>query len=360
LTRSSPTGDGPEDDEPEGLEPWSDIPAPVGEPPGGALTGPPGGRIFSLEDRPVPALYLGAWLFSAGGLVALLVATQAELSPSRSLIALAGILALGLGLAAGAAYQLVSRSDRHPDLYRGPSPPLLFGLVLVVSSLASALLGLAGLADPDLPIGFLIGLVVVALVYLVCIELFVVKGGALSWLEMGWPPRRPGMLRLGLRDAGVAIAVMVPVTFGVLIWGALLASILHVSAPETLPEAHGSVEALALVVAAAVIAPIGEEAFFRGFALTAWLRDLGERPALIRSALFFAVVHILNIRVGVEQASEGLGQAILEFAVILPLGFALGWLFLRRGMVAAIAGHMAYNGFGLVLIALARSTTSGG
>ncbi len=90
MTDRSPTGDGPEDDEPEGLEPWSETPAPIGEPPGGALTGPPGGRIFSLEDRPVPALYLGAWLFSVGGLVALLVATQAELSPSRSLIALGG------------------------------------------------------------------------------------------------------------------------------------------------------------------------------------------------------------------------------------------------------------------------------
>ena len=113
------------------------------------------------------------------------------------------------------------------------------------------------------------------------------------------------------------------------------------------------------MLAAAIIAPIGEEAFFRGFALSAWLRDLGERPALIRSALFFAFVHILNIRVSAEQASEGLGQAILEFAVILPLGLALGWLFLRRGIVASIAGHMAYNGFLLALLALSRTASTG-
>jgi membrane protease YdiL (CAAX protease family) len=358
LTGSSPTGDGTEDGEPEGLEPWSDAPAVSDAQLPSALSGPPGGRIFSLEGRPVPALYLGAWLFSIGGLAALLVATQAELSTSRSLMALAGIVALGLGLAAAAGYQLVSRADRHPDSYRGPSPLLMFGLVLVVSSLASALLGLAGLVDPDQPGGFLLGLIVVALVYLVCIELFVVRGGALSWAAMGWPVRRPGMFRVALRDIGVAVAVMIPVTLGVLLWGGLLATVLQVSAPETLPEAHGSTEALAVVLAAAVVAPIGEEAFFRGFALTAWLRDLGERPALIRSALFFALVHILNIRVAADQATEGLGQALLQFAVIMPLGLALGWLFLRRGIVAAIAGHMAYNGFLLALVALARSATT--
>ena len=132
------------------------------------------------------------------------------------------------------------------------------------------------------------------------------------------------------------------------------------TAPETLPDAHGSTEALAVVLAAVVVAPIGEEAFFRGFALTAWLRDLGERSALIRSALFFAIVHILNIRVAAaDQASQGLGQALLQFAVILPLGLALGWLFLRRGIVASIAGHMTYNGFLLVLLALSRAASSG-
>lgn len=318
-------------------------------------SGPPGGRIFSLDGRPVPALYLTAWLFSVGGVAALLIATQASLSTGRSLMALVGILSLGLGLAAAAGYQVVSRGDRSADRYRGPSPLLLFGFVLVISSLASALLGVFGLADPDDPVGFLVGLVVVALAYLLSIELFVVRSGAMSWADMGWPTRRPGMFRIGLRDVGFAIALMVPITLVVLIWGALVASILQVTAPETLPEARGSLDALALVLAAAVIAPIGEEAFFRGFAVSAWLRDLGERSALIRSAVFFAFVHILNIRVTADQASEGLGQAVLQFVVILPLGFALGWLFLRRGMVAAIAGHMAYNGFLLALLALART-----
>ena len=50
-----------------------------------------------------------------------------------------------------------------------------------------------------------------------------------------------------------------------------------------------------MVLGAAVVAPIAEEIFFRGFALSAWQRDLGPRPALVRSALFFALVHIANV-----------------------------------------------------------------
>jgi membrane protease YdiL (CAAX protease family) len=148
----------------------------------------------------------------------------------------------------------------------------------------------------------------------------------------------------------------------VLLWAGILATILQVTAPDTLPEATNGTEALALVLAAAVVAPIGEEAFFRGFALTAWWRDLGPRAALVRSALFFAIVHILNIQVGSEEAGKGLAQALLSFLVILPLGVVLGWLFQRRGIVASIAGHVTYNGILLVLVALAAmgGATPGG
>ena len=39
--------------------------------------------------------------------------------------------------------------------------------------------------------------------------------------------------------------------------------------------------------------------------------------------------------------------------MILPLGIVLGWLFQQRGMVAAITGHITYNGILLVLVAIA-------
>lgn len=320
-----------------------------------APQGPPGGRVFSLDGRPVPSLYLLAWLLTVGGLAALLFVAQAGPSQGGSFVAFVAIVSLGLGLAAAAGYQLVARADRHPDRYRGPSPLILFGLVLVTSSLLSAGLAVLGLVDIDRPLGFLGSLLAVAVTYLGVIWVFVVRGGAMRWADMGWPTGGTPPRRL-LRDAGAAAVVMLPVTFGVLLWGGLLATLLGVTAPDTLPKATNGAEALALVLAAAIVAPIGEEAFFRGFALTAWWRDLGARGALVRSAVFFAVVHILNIQVESGEAGRGLAQAVLSFLVILPLGVVLGWLFQRRGMVAAIAGHITYNGILLVLVALAATS----
>ena len=107
-------------------------------------------------------------------------------------MALGAVLCLGVGLAAAAGYQLVARADRHPDRYRGPSPLLLFGLVLVVSTLVSAALAVLGVVDIDRPIGFLLGLVAVAATYLVVIWVFVVRGGALRWSDDGLAePWRP-------------------------------------------------------------------------------------------------------------------------------------------------------------------------
>jgi membrane protease YdiL (CAAX protease family) len=328
---------------------------------GDASQGPPGGRIFTLEGRPVPSLYLLAWLLTIGGLGALLFLAQAGPSTGGSFVALVALISLGAGLSAAAGYQLVARADRHPDRYRGPSPLILFGIVLVASALVSAGLSVLGLLDIDRPVGFLVSLIMVAATYLAVIWAFVVRGGALSWRDMGWPGRRTPMSQV-LGDIGFAMLLMLPVTLGVLVWAGLLGWLLGVTAPDTLPSAGNPTEAIALVVAAAVVAPFGEEAFFRGFALTAWWRDLGPRSALIRSALFFAVVHILNIRVGTDEARTGIAQAILSFLVILPLGIALGWLFQRRGIVASIAGHVTYNGILLVLVAIAamNGVTSGG
>ncbi len=120
-----------------------------------------------------------------------------------------------------------------------------------------------------------------------------------------------------------------------------------------LPAAQSSADALMVALTAALIIPIGEELFFRGFVLTAWLRDLGERTALVRSALFFALIHVVNI--STDTFAEGLSQALLQTAVILPVGFVFGWLFLRYGMAAAIAAHITYNSLLLFLAYLANA-----
>ena len=65
------------------------------------------------------------------------------------------------------------------------------------------------------------------------------------------------------------------------------------------------------------------------------------------SAIFFAAVHVLNIQSTTFEV--GAKQAVLVLAEIVPLGFVLGWLFLQRGILASIAGHMTYNSILLLL-----------
>lgn len=322
----------------------------VAGPPGGPPTGPPGGRIFSLEGRPAPGLYLVAWLFALAGVALLVVRGLGDPNGPggmRFVLGLVGVAALTVGLAAGAGYQVVARSTRDPGWYRGPSPVLCFFLVLPVSTILTLALGVLRIdVSPDNAVGFLLGLLAVAAGYAGVVWVFVVRTGALTWAEMGWPRR--WSVAQALTAAGLAVATMLPATFAVLVFGGLVAMLLGgVHAPDVLPQAQSPLDSIAVALAAALVAPVGEELFFRGFAVTAWLRDLGPRTALIRSAIFFAAVHVLNIQSTTFEV--GAKQAVLVLAEILPLGFVLGWLFLQRGILASITGHMTYNAILLLL-----------
>jgi membrane protease YdiL (CAAX protease family) len=126
-----------------------------------------------------------------------------------------------------------------------------------------------------------------------------------------------------------------------------------VEAPEVVPAPQTAIEILLIALGAGLLVPIGEEVFFRGYTLTAWWRDLGPRAALWRATVFFALVHIATL--SAATFSEGLRQAILVLTVIGPVGYALGWLFMRRGLVASIAGHAAFNLFGVLVLVLAQN-----
>lgn len=319
---------------------------------------PPGGRIFTLEGRTAPGLYLVAWLLSVGGLaLVLLIGPLASSATTRFLLVCAGLIGAMLGFAAACGYQVLERRARPAQAYRGPAPLLAFGMYLLVFALAGVILSQTDAADqlvaPD-PLGFLAIGAIQSLGYALVVWLVVIRTDALSWREMGWPTW-PGAGSV-LAAVATAVAVMLPTTFVLLILGGVIGRLLGVQAPDVLPDVDDSGAALAVAIAAAVIIPIGEEVFFRGFALTAWLRDLGPRSALLRSSLFFALVHIANI--SGDTVAEGAAQTILVLAVILPVGFVLGWLFLRRGLVAAIVGHVTYNGILLVLAQLAGSLAS--
>ena len=330
--------------QPDPLEPEDDLPAPV--------EGPPGGGIFSLEGRRAPGLYLVAWLLTVGGLaVTFVLGPMASDSSARSILIFVGAIAVTVGLAAGAGAQVLERAARDPERYRGPSPLVVFGVYFFAMSLIGLVLIVGFDVDPEQPFNFLGIGIVQAAGYLLVVWLFALRTEALTWPQMGWPGwRGPSFASVG-RGVLAAIGTMLPVTIGLLFVGGIVGLLLGVDAPQVLPLSETPIDGFLVAAAAAVILPVGEELFFRGFALTAWRRDLGDRPALIRSTLFFALVHIANI----DTASfvEGLSQTVLTLAVILPVGWVLGWLFIRYGLLAAMAGHVTYNSLLLTLAFLA-------
>lgn len=295
-----------------------------------------------------------AWLLALTGIGLAFVGISAPPGPPRLLV-LGGLLVLALGLAAGAGYQIVARSSRPPTAYRGPSPVLLFFLVVVFVNLLGAIVAIVtgggtDALDVERPDVFLVGLLIQIAGYLGAIALFVVAPRVLTWRELTNSADKS--LRQLLGDVSAAAGVILPVTIVALILGSLAALVLDARPPQVVPLPETALELVLVALAAVVLAPIGEELFFRGFALTAWWRDLGERSALVRSSLFFALVHVLNVQVELGDASAGLRQAAVLLVVLLPVGFVLGWLFVRRGLAASITAHMTYNGivFGLLLL----------
>ena len=66
-------------------------------------------------------------------------------------------------------------------------------------------------------------------------------------------------------------------------------------------------------------------------------------PAIVRGAVFFALAHVLTLFDA--SFATGAQRALFSFVALLPVGVALGWLFLaRRSLYAAIGLHAAFNG----------------
>ena len=269
------------------------------------------------------------------------------------ILGVVGTSLLGLGLATAAGYQIVARTATRPvEAYRGPSPPIAFGVSLLVAFVASLALIAAGLKPTADPLGFLANLVAVEVGYVLVVWLLAVRSRALSWRDMGWPVGRPA--RVIGADLLYGAALIVPTLFAVSLLALIVSQLLGgVRAPDIVPSSHNGADVLLLALATIVVAPVGEELFFRGFALTAWWRDLGLRSALIRSALFFALIHIVNVQS--VDFDTGVRQVMLILVQIIPLGLVLGWLYARRGILASIAGHATYNA---VIFLVALSVTN--
>lgn len=309
---------------------------------------------FSLDGRSVPGLYLVGWLATVMGMAVLLVSFMAADSSAAPWLFLAGLLVLTVGAFAATGSQAVENARRTDLAYRGPSPVLVF-LVVFPVTLLGILVVLAPLSalglDTRSPAATTISLAVTMLAYIGVVRLLVVGPGALAWSDMGLAIPAGA----AVRDLLVGAVFAVPVLVVTILLSGLLSRFLQPSA-SPLPPAGDALGLLLNLLSAAVLAPIGEELFFRGFATTAWARAIGAGPAIVRGAIFFALVHVLTQLD--SSFGEGVQRALFSFVALLPVSLALGWLFLRRGsLYAAIGLHAAFNGLQLIVLFAAASSS---
>ncbi len=93
-------------------------------------------------------------------------------------------------------------------------------------------------------------------------------------------------------------------------------------------------ERLGIAAAASLLAPLCEEAAFRGYVQSALLTRRGPAAAIGGSAFLFAAMHLDPVR----------------FPAVLALGLLFGWLAWRAGSLwPAVAAHAANNGIAAAL-----------
>lgn len=318
-----------------------------GPDPTGEAGARPGARIFTIEGRSAPGLFVFGWVATLLGLgiVAPGIVGGARIPPP---LVIAGLVLLALGLLAGAGGQAIERRATGAR-FAGPSPFLLFAAVIPTYVLLLVVvlfvLAAAGIRPDDSPATAMLSQLVLLGVYAGLIRLTVVGPGAASWSDLGVrrPPEPSSTIAFG-------VLLAVPLVFVSALLAALLVQVLP-APPSPLPEANDQVGLLLNLVAASLLAPVGEELFFRGFATTAWLRGTGPTAAIVRGGLFFAFAHVLTLTG--SSFGEAAGQAVVAFAVRIPVALALGWLYVRtRSIYPTVALHATFNGLPLLLTML--------
>jgi uncharacterized protein len=316
-------------------------------------TAGPRRSTFALEGRAAPGLYLIAWALAVLGLGAIFVAAASGGGDGANVAFVLGIAGLGLGMTAGAGSQALQRRA-DGAAYPGPSPVLVFCAAFALSLVAGFVLGALDVVR-DGSLAVLASVLVSAAISIALIGLVVVSPGSMTWRDMGL--RRPGPGEGStVADVAWGVALAVPTLFGSALLAAALVAILGVAPEAPLPPAQDPAGVLVNLLAAVLIAPIWEELFFRGFTTTAWSRSAGPRAAIVRGAVFFALIHVITL-VG-SDFETALRTAFIAFAVRLPIGLVLGWVFLRRRtLVAPIALHATYNAIPVILVAIGAGLT---
>lgn len=193
-----------------------------------------------------------------------------------------------------------------------------------------------------------VGAVVQAVAWLPAVVYMVVRLARDANLRLGGlVPRRP-MRDLGVAAAGIVVAFVLASGLGMLLNIAM--ALMNQPVPEhghvifeTLAENDSAVLVVLLFVSAVVIAPIGEEFFFRGLMQTAVQAVIGYEKrwlSILPCAVFFGVVHLGSVP-GVMVP------------VLVLLGVVFGWVYERTGSLwCAVAVHAGFNALSFTLTLL--------
>jgi membrane protease YdiL (CAAX protease family) len=187
------------------------------------------------------------------------------------------------------------------------------------------------------------------------VTFFLVLAGWLTWRHPGWremlgvPQRAAVLVREALWGVtagvvlyvAVALVVAVPLT---ILFNALSST--EVSTPEQVSADVSTGGKVLAVVLAVAIAPIAEELFFRGVLFRSIRDRRGFAVGALVSAALFGLVHYVP---------SPWKDALLLQSIMVFTGFALAWIYERRGSIAAnMAAHMTFNAIGITLILLVR------
>jgi membrane protease YdiL (CAAX protease family) len=305
-------------------------------------------------------LQVASILLVLGGIGAVVAATimrggrsDADLPPDVRIAIAALVLGGGLvaviGLLMNAVRAVVVREALPPSRYRGPAVFVLLALATLLSIIGSVpvfgdLLALLEGETISPASAFAILTVTQAGLFAIAI-MFVAVPNALPGVRLV-PPHG------ALRTFAIGLFFAVPAWVAATLIGALLQGILerlgHPVLPGLVDNAVGRLDPTVLVLAIVIVAPVAEEIFFRGVVLNAWLREHGERIAIIGSAFLFASIH------ADFNTIEVLLTSIARVVPILGLGLALAVVYRRTGsLLASIGLHMGFNALSIA-VALAQ------
>jgi uncharacterized protein len=283
-----------------------------------------------------------------GGLLACLaVVSSPYLLGGRAAWSALGPLSVVLGLAGGLLVLLavagvaLADGERESQSRRGyGSHATVIGLTVLAGCGTLAMLLPVVLSAPrsssPLVLVFVLGTTLLDLVLVAVVYLRVVRPGLITWRAMGLSrDRLASGLRLGLAAAPLLFLLLLLVQLLLRAFGVQQTQLEQL---QGLRSATGWQYVLVAVVAA-VVAPIAEEIYFRGYVFRAYLEQKGPVPAYLFSSALFALVHLNP-------------QALVP---IFVMSLGLAFLYHRTGsIIPGIAAHGFNNGLAFAALYFLR------